>query len=234
LTIYEFTFKNVKVKEIFSLFKDEIEKKQLKATVSTPINDKKLLNLNLPSAYNQVKENQRLKTDSESRYTNLNLEENQEASLTKTIDHIHEDKKMENKNTSYTFLHNSNDKGSTSSDVKPIDPKNEEITTKTDGTCNIYNCTITSNESTGEQRSATPILVKQNAISGKCLMNLRSESSYLNHSAEIASKSKKKKGVKLKYLLDESTCLDTLFQKSITVRSISVKSIVKRKLSNAL
>lgn len=177
-----------------------------------------MLDLNLPSAYNQVKQNQRLKTDSETRYTNMNLEDNQTASLTKTIDRIYEDKKMENQNISHTFLHTSNDKGLTSSDVKPIDQNNEEIITKTDGVCGNYNCTLTSNESTGEQRSVTPILVKQNAITGKCPMNLRSESSYLNHSTEIASKSKKKKGVKLKYLLDESTCLDTLFQKSITVR----------------
>ncbi len=98
----------------------------------------------------------------------MNLEDNQTASLTKTIDRIYEDKKMENQNISHTFLHTSNDKGLTSSDVKPIDKNNEEITTKTDGACSNYNCTSTSNESTGEQRSVTPILVKQNAITGKC------------------------------------------------------------------
>ena len=48
---------------------------------------------------------------------------------------------------------------------------------------------------------------------GKCPFMRASESGSLSQAAE---KAKKKKGVKLKFLLDETTTLDTLFHKSIT------------------
>ena len=121
-----------------------------------------------------------------------NDEKENQTALLKTIDVKSEDNKLLNEKRP-------NDTALTSGGLESIDQTNEE--------------TLKS-----EQRSTTPILVKQQAITGKCPMKLGNDSSFLNHSSEIASRSRKKKGVKLKYLLDESTCLDTLFQKSITVR----------------
>ena len=70
------------------------------------------------------------------------------------------------------------------------------------------NLTVTSAES-----SLSEIANKK--VVARCPLRGGSES--VNVSMENQIKSKKKKGVKLKYLLDESTTLDTLFQKSITV-----------------
>lgn len=54
-------------------------------------------------------------------------------------------------------------------------------------------------------------------MESKCpFIRASSQSSNLNHSVDAVQKAKKKKGVKLKYLLDETTTLDTLFHKSIT------------------
>ncbi len=85
-----------------------------------------------------------------------------------------------------------------------------------------YSHSITSNESVNgefktESTNVTSALIKQQATHRRCPMNLGSENSFLNYSSEVALKSKKKKGVKLKYLLEDTTCLDTLFQKSLTV-----------------
>ena len=87
---------------------------------------------------------------------------------------------------------------------KKVDPiSNEQNLQKYEDNCK--NCSTANCDLTKDKRAS------------KCPMDLGSESSSLNHSIEIALKSKKKKGVKLKYLLDDSTTLDTLFHKSITV-----------------
>ena len=77
----------------------------------------------------------------------------------------------------------------------------------------------TSNESSNsETAKVKEVAVVNTIIKSQCPFS-RSDNndSFLNNSTDSPTKLKKKKGVKLKYLLDDSTCLDTLYQKSITV-----------------
>lgn len=69
------------------------------------------------------------------------------------------------------------------------------------------NVTVNSEESSLSENNNKKIVAKCPFRTGSDSIN----------SMDHPMRSKKKKGVKLKYLLDESTTLDTLFQKSITV-----------------
>ena len=75
----------------------------------------------------------------------------------------------------------------------------------------------TSNESSNSETTKMKQVAAVNTKSQCPFSRSDHNDSFLNNSTDSPTKLKKKKGVKLKYLLDDSTCLDTLHQKSITV-----------------
>lgn len=129
--------------------------------------------------------------------------------------------KMLNLNQTNTFESKPNDENEKNKSEKSSQALNLH---RPDSQVNQNNLTLTSDESIttcdkSKDQLTTVITENISRRTSKCPFKAGSESSFLNQSTDIVLKAKKKKGIKLKYLLDDSTTLDTLFQKSLTVRS---------------